>query len=94
MKPSGQLRDYLKRQIPTMDEPSFPLNIHQESYLDLFPKDQLVYLTPHCRNEMEEYDHDAIYIIGAIVDKVKNVLISNYVLLLTIIMYFEIIGTK
>lgn len=33
-------------------------------------KDRLVYLTPHCREELREYDHDAIYIIGGIVDKV------------------------
>lgn len=66
----GTLKDYFKRQVPTVEEPDFPLNLHEENYLDLFPKDQLVYLTPHCRDTMEKYDHDAIYIIGAIVDKV------------------------
>lgn len=63
------LREYLKRQIPTMDEPWFPLNSHTCSYLDLFPKDQLVYLTPHCREVLDTYDHDAIYIVGGMVDK-------------------------
>lgn len=53
-----------------MYEPWFPLNVHTNSYLDLFPKEQLVYLTPHCREELRTYDHDAIYIIGGIVDKV------------------------
>ncbi|CAF0985847.1 unnamed protein product [Didymodactylos carnosus] len=38
------------------------------SYLNLFPKDKLIYLTPDSQNEMLEYEHDAIYIIGGIVD--------------------------
>lgn len=66
----GVLKDYLKRQIPTLEDPTFPINLHEESYLDLFPKDKLVYLTPHSNDTIEKYDHDAIYIIGAIVDKV------------------------
>lgn len=66
----GVLKDYLKRHIPTIEEPAFPLNVHKESYLDLFPKDKIVYLTPHSKDTMEVYDHDAIYVIGAIVDKV------------------------
>lgn len=53
-----------------MYEPHFPMNIHSQSYLDIFDKEQLVYLTPHCREEMDNYDHDAIYIVGALVDKV------------------------
>ncbi|KAI4460495.1 trna (guanine-9-) methyltransferase [Holotrichia oblita] len=62
----------LHKQITTMYEPSFPLNIHRKSYIDVFPKDKLIYLTPDCREEMLEYDHDAVYIIGAMVDKTKN----------------------
>ncbi|XP_018336883.1 mitochondrial ribonuclease P protein 1 homolog isoform X2 [Agrilus planipennis] len=69
MKRDTILFDTLKKSIPTMDEPWFPMNVYECSYLDLFPKDKLVYLTPHCREVLYEYDHDAIYIIGAIVDK-------------------------
>ena len=58
------------KHIPTVYDPEFPLNIHEKSYLDIFPKEQLVYLTPHCREQMSTYDHNAIYIIGGIVDKV------------------------
>lgn len=54
-----------------MYEPWFPLHIHQGSYNDLFPKEKLIYLTPDSREEMLQYDHDAIYIIGGIVDKVS-----------------------
>ncbi|XP_044759816.1 mitochondrial ribonuclease P protein 1 homolog [Coccinella septempunctata] len=73
---SSELGENLKSCLPTMYDPEFPLNIHQESYLNLFPKDQLVYLTPHCRQELLEYDHNAIYIIGAIVDKVNQAPLS------------------
>lgn len=68
--PDSVLMQYLHGHIRTMYEPWFPLNICKESYLDLFPKEKLVYLSPHCREELLEYDHDSIYIIGAIVDKV------------------------
>lgn len=61
----------LHRNIATMYEPWFPLHLHEKSYFEVFNKDQLVYLTPHCREELVDYDHDAIYIIGAIVDKVR-----------------------
>ncbi|GJQ85216.1 hypothetical protein Trydic_g13057 [Trypoxylus dichotomus] len=68
----SSLAEALHRQIVTMYEPWFPLNIHEKSYLEVFPKDKLIYLTPNCREEMLEYDHDAVYIIGGIVDKAKN----------------------
>lgn len=77
MNRDGQLRAFLKKQVPTLDDPDFPMSVHEKSYLDLFPKEKLVYLTPHCREEMQEYDHDAIYIIGAIVDKVSVIFVFN-----------------
>jgi ribonuclease P protein 1 len=58
--------------IPTFYDCDFPVNVTEKSYLDLFPKENIVYLTPHCREEMREFDHDAIYIIGAMVDKANN----------------------
>lgn len=45
------------------------VNIHQESYLDLFPNEKLIYLSPDAKKTLTEFDHDAIYIIGAFVDK-------------------------
>ncbi|PNF33620.1 Mitochondrial ribonuclease P protein 1-like protein [Cryptotermes secundus] len=58
--------------IPTIYDLDFPINITEKSYLDLFPKENIVYLTPHCREDLREFDHDAIYIIGAMVDKGNN----------------------
>lgn len=62
----------LAKNIPTLYDPDFPLNLTEKSYLDLFPKENLIYLTPHCREVMKEFDHDAIYIIGAMIDKTNN----------------------
>lgn len=62
----------MERNIPTMRNKSFPMNLYAGSYLDLFPAENVVYLTPHCSNDLTEYDPNAIYIIGAMVDKANN----------------------
>lgn len=62
--PEYRIIKQFERYIPTLYEPDFPINISEKHYLDLFPKEKLVYLTPHCHEELKEYDHDAIYIIG------------------------------
>lgn len=74
---NGQFMEQLKRNIPSIDEPWFPMNIHNKSYLDVFSKDKLVYLTPHCRQELTTFDHDAVYIVGCMVDKVRNILMTS-----------------
>lgn len=67
----GDFMKDLVKYIPTLYEPWFPLHVHKKSYLDVFPKEKLIYLTPHCNEIMEHYEPDAIYILGGIVDKVK-----------------------
>ncbi|KAH0552586.1 mitochondrial ribonuclease P protein 1 homolog [Cotesia glomerata] len=69
---SSYLFEELYSFIPTMLEPEFPINLHENSYLDLYPRDKLVYLTPDCKQMMSDYDTDAVYIVGAIVDKVSG----------------------
>ncbi|XP_029056271.2 mitochondrial ribonuclease P protein 1 homolog [Osmia bicornis bicornis] len=58
--------------IPTMYDPDFPLNITSKSYLEIFDKSRLVYLTPDSNQIMTHYDPNSVYIIGALVDKVNN----------------------
>lgn len=55
-----------------MREPEFPLNLHEECFTKVFPKEKLVYLTPHCKENLEEFNHDDVYIVGCMVDKVRN----------------------
>ncbi|KAG7208511.1 hypothetical protein KM043_014734 [Ampulex compressa] len=47
------------------------------SYLDMYDKKDLVYLTPHCRTSLTKYDPNKIYIIGAMVDKSINKPLSS-----------------
>lgn len=54
----------LHQVIPTIQKPDCFLNFTEKHYLDLFPKEKLVYLTPHCKNELVKYNHDDVYIIG------------------------------
>lgn len=56
----------LRKTLVTINEPDFPFYHTQAHYLDLYPKDKLVYLTPHCTNDLDKYDPEDIYIIGKI----------------------------
>ncbi|KAF2367332.1 tRNA methyltransferase TRMD/TRM10-type domain [Trinorchestia longiramus] len=58
-------QETLKR-VPKLLDEDYPIDTHAEDYLDLFPKEKLVYITPNCRDEILKYDHNAIYIIGGI----------------------------
>ncbi|XP_057241916.1 tRNA methyltransferase 10 homolog B, partial [Malurus melanocephalus] len=40
-----------------------------ESYLDLFPLDAIVYLTPDSENVLEDIDPDKVYVLGGLVDE-------------------------
>jgi ribonuclease P protein 1 len=42
--------------------------VTESSYLDIFPHEKLIYLSPDSNVEMTSFDHDAIYILGGIVD--------------------------
>lgn len=60
--------------IPSIYDPEFPLNITSKCYLETFDRDKLVYLTPQAETTLKRYDGNLIYIIGAMVDKVINVI--------------------
>jgi len=68
-KKDSTVMQYLYRKIPTLYDDSYVLNMSEKSYLDLFPREQLVYLSPHAKDDLEEYNDDDIYIVGAMVDK-------------------------
>lgn len=65
----GMLMEYFRRNIPTLLDDDFPAIVTSQSYLSLFRRDQLLYLTPHCKTDITKYDPDTVYIIGAMVDK-------------------------
>lgn len=69
---NSSIMQKLHKLIPQIYEPHFPLNITSKSYLEIFDKKQLVYLTPNAKTVLKKFDPNLIYIIGGIVDKVTN----------------------
>ncbi|CAF0982895.1 unnamed protein product, partial [Didymodactylos carnosus] len=51
---------------------NYCFEITSKSYIDLFPREKLCYITSSSTNIMKEYEHDTIYIIGAIVTPEKR----------------------
>ena len=45
------------------------ISFHEKSYLDLFPKENLIYLSPDAQVPLMNYNCDDIYIVGGIVDR-------------------------
>lgn len=70
--PNSPILRQLHKVIPTLYEADFPLNITSKSYLEVFDKSKLVYLTPHTRKVLTHYDSEAVYIIGAMIDKTNH----------------------
>lgn len=64
----GKLRAEFTRRTPVEN---LCLEATESSYLDRFPREKLVYLSPDSDVEMTSFDHDAIYIIGGIIDVSK-----------------------
>lgn len=69
---NGPTMESLHRFIPTMYNKSFPLNLHEKSFTEIFPKKKLVYLTPHATATLQQFNPNDIYIIGSFVDKASS----------------------
>ncbi|OPJ89919.1 tRNA methyltransferase 10-like protein B [Patagioenas fasciata monilis] len=48
---------------------SYLMDTTEESYLDLFPSDAIVYLTPDSENVLEDIDPSKVYVLGGLVDE-------------------------
>ncbi|KAM6109660.1 tRNA methyltransferase 10 homolog B [Phoenicopterus ruber ruber] len=48
---------------------NYLMDTTQESYLDLFPLDRIVYLTPDSENVLEDIDPNKVYVLGGLVDE-------------------------
>ncbi|XP_049867364.1 tRNA methyltransferase 10 homolog A [Pectinophora gossypiella] len=47
---------------------NWDIEYHEESYLELFSKDKIVYLTSESDNVIENFEEDTYYVIGGLVD--------------------------
>ncbi|CAG5120712.1 unnamed protein product [Candidula unifasciata] len=58
------------------EEQDILATVTENSFLDLFERENLVYLSPNARQVMKEFDPTAVYIIGAFNDKATMLPIS------------------
>lgn len=54
---------------PMIDDTQSFFNLHKQTYQQLLPDQRFIYLSPDARRLMTEFDHEAVYIIGALVSK-------------------------
>lgn len=66
--PKEDTTGHLLKVMPKILDNDFLIDVHSNNYLDHFPREKLVYLAQNCRHDMGKFDHDAVYIIGSLID--------------------------
>lgn len=61
---NSRLMNVLNKNLPNFNQGDYFITITEKHYLDLYPAEKLVYMTPHCYNDMEKYEDDSVYILG------------------------------
>ncbi|PAA75955.1 hypothetical protein BOX15_Mlig009907g1, partial [Macrostomum lignano] len=64
---NGKLLDKLKS-IGTADYLNWDINWREESYLSLFPRDEIVYLCSESETVLDQLSDNCVYVIGGLVD--------------------------
>lgn len=67
--PNSLIMKVLQVNNPAIHRPEFPIDVSSQSYLDIYPREKLIFLTPDAKDEMVRFDPEIVYIIGGIVDK-------------------------
>lgn len=44
------------------------VSFYTESYINIYPKDKIIYLTSESKNVIDRLEHDCVYVIGGLVD--------------------------
>ncbi|KYM98994.1 RNA (guanine-9-)-methyltransferase domain-containing protein 2 [Cyphomyrmex costatus] len=44
------------------------VSFHTEPYINIYPKDKIIYLTSESNNVIDHLEHDCVYVIGGLVD--------------------------
>lgn len=50
---------------------------HQKALEEIFSRDEIIYLSPHAKETLRHFDHDAVYVIGGIVDRRQIIELSS-----------------
>ncbi|XP_025108713.1 tRNA methyltransferase 10 homolog C-like [Pomacea canaliculata] len=67
LNPKGKVFPMMEKRL--LQGQHFLATVTDRSYLDLFPSEKLVYLSPHAPNALKEVSSDDIYIVGGFIDK-------------------------
>ena len=67
LDPGGKVLAMLQRS--SLTGRHFMGTMTDRSYLDMFPRERLVYLSPHASQTLREVDPSDIYIVGGFIDK-------------------------
>lgn len=69
LQPGGQYKQELLKRYDTEAWDRLLITETEHQHIELFPKQQLVYLTADSPNVLRTFDHSKVYIIGAMVDR-------------------------
>lgn len=58
----------IEKRMPNLHDPNFTIEVHDECFTDLYPRENLVYLTPESKNLLSDYNGRDIYVVPAVVD--------------------------
>lgn len=64
MNPTGRMINILGTRNPSISKLEYPFFYTPQSYLDLFPRERLIYLMPNSRSTLTEYNPNDVYILG------------------------------
>lgn len=67
--PDDILTKALQRLFPNLYDQNNLVTVTDKSYNDLFPQKNLVYLSPHSKNVLDNFNSEDVYIVGAFVDR-------------------------
>ena len=62
----------LEKRMPNLRFPNTLISIETKSYLEMFPRKKLIYLSPNATQELQDWEEDEILIIGGIVDLAQS----------------------
>ena len=68
---NAHLRHYLKQKMSYLFKKNSLINITSQSYLDIFPRKDLIYLSTCANQSLKSVDQNKVYIIGGSFDKFK-----------------------
>ncbi|XP_041347818.1 tRNA methyltransferase 10 homolog C-like [Gigantopelta aegis] len=70
--PQGHIMRMLNKGSVERPLDSFLFTVTEQSYLDLYPRNNVVYLTPNAPNVLKSFNPNDVYIIGGLVDKTSK----------------------